>query len=404
MKRDYYLEQLILKKDNKMIKVITGIRRCGKSYLLFNIYKPWLLNNGVKEENIISIKLDEEDFKELLDPQKLYSFVNSKIDSNTNNYVLIDEIGTLDGYEKILNSLNNKDNVDVYVTGSNSKLLSNEISTYLRGRDDQIKVYPLTFKEIYKEGEDKIKSFENFIFYGGMPQIQDMKSDVLKQEYLKRLFNLVYIKDITERYKVERTDILESIIDTISSSIGSYTSIRNITNTINSGGNKISKETVAKYVSCLVNSFMFEKAIRYDIKGKQYLEGIYKYYSQDHGLRNARLNYRQMEKNHIIENIVFIELLSRGYLVDIGTVYSETKKILEVDFIARKGPKQYYIQVAYSLPTSDKIEQEINPFKRIKDNFRKIVVTYEYSLFTIFEDGYERINIIDFLLNTNYLD
>jgi predicted AAA+ superfamily ATPase len=401
--RDFYLNKLISRRNNDLIKVITGIKRCGKSYLLFNLFKPWLLLNGVKENNIISVKLDEDYYIPLLDPINLSNYINNLIDPSTNNYVLIDEIQTLEGYEALLNSLNNKPYIDVYVTGSNSKLLSSEISTQLRGRDDQIRVYPLTFKEIYKPWMDVRSSFEQFMFYGGMPYLQELTSDEDKQAYLIKLFESVYYRDIVDRYKVDKPEILDGIINTISSSIGSYTSIRNLENTLKTNGVNISKDTVGKYVGYFVNSFLFEKALRYDIKGKQYLEGLYKYYCEDHGLRNARLNFRQQEYNHIMENIIYIELLSRGYLVDVGVVYNSERKAYEVDLIARKGPKQYYLQIAYSIFSEEEINQELYPFTRIKDNFRKIVITFENSPFTTFDGGYERIGIIDFLLKEDYL-
>lgn len=405
MQREQYLEKLISKINNGRIKVITGLRRCGKSYLLFDLFIPWLISQGINKKNIISINFENVEYLDFLEPKKLYSYILSQINDDSNYYIIIDEIQTLNGYESVLNSLNNNKHFDVYVTGSNSKLLSSEISTSLRGRDDQVKVHPLTFKEICQANNqaDINKLFDDYIIYGGMPYLQSIKNNSDKQEYLKDLFNLIYIKDINERHQVNRIDILESIIDTISSQVGSYTSIRKIENTLNSKGIKVSDDTIASYVSYLVESFLFKKVTRWDIKGKDYLAGIFKYYCVDLGLRNARLNFRQIEINHLMENVIYNELLARNYIVDIGIIYSSDKKSYEVDFIARKGPKQFYLQSTFSLYSEDKINQEISSFRKINDGFRKIIITKETSPFTTLENGYERINIIDFLLNEDYL-
>ena len=387
VKRDTYLNRLIVRRDNGQVKAITGPRRAGKSFLLDPIYKDYLLGQGVPEDHIISISFDIEDEdtpQELLDREKLKEYLYSRIKSNTDSYyVFLDEIQEVDGFEKIVNGLNKRANVDVYITGSNSRFLSNDIITIFRGRSDEVNVMPFNFLEFCQDRKESISElWKEYYTYGGLPALRKMPTAEQKTTYLQKLWNKTYLDDIIERHHVENREALEAITDALCSAVGSLTNTTRITNILESVRKiKISDDTVAKYIGYLEEAFLFSEAKRYNIKGNKYYENIKKYYSVDVGLRNARLNYRQLEQTHLMENVIFNELLYRGYSVDVGVVEhrvmkdrkSEYKQY-EVDFIATDGNEKYYIQSAFEIESEGKREQELNSLKRIDDSFQKIVI------------------------------
>lgn len=387
VKRDTYLNRLIVRRDNGQVKAITGPRRAGKSFLLDPIYKDYLLGQGVPEDHIISISFDIEDEdtpQELLDREKLKEYLYSRIKSDTDSYyVFLDEIQEVDGFEKIVNGLNKRANVDVYITGSNSRFLSNDIITIFRGRSDEINVMPFNFLEFCQDRKESISElWKEYYTYGGLPALRKMPTAEQKTTYLQKLWNKTYLDDIIERHHVENREALEAITDALCSAVGSLTNTTRITNILESVRKiKISDDTVAKYIGYLEEAFLFSEAKRYNIKGNKYYENIKKYYSVDVGLRNARLNYRQLEQTHLMENVIFNELLYRGYSVDVGVVEhrvmkdrkSEYKQY-EVDFIATDGNEKYYIQSAFEIESEGKREQELNSLKRIDDSFQKIVI------------------------------
>lgn len=387
VKRDTYLNRLIVRRDNGQVKAITGPRRAGKSFLLDPIYKDYLLGQGVPEDHIISISFDIEDEdtpQELLDREKLKEYLYSRIKSNTDSYyVFLDEIQEVDGFEKIVNGLNKRANVDVYITGSNSRFLSNDIITIFRGRSDEVNVMPFNFLEFCQDRKESISElWKEYYTYGGLPALRKMPTAEQKTTYLQKLWNKTYLDDIIERHHVENREALEAITDALCSAVGSLTNTTRITNILESVRKiKISDDTVAKYIGYLEEAFLFSEAKRYNIKGNKYYENIKKYYSVDVGLKNARLNYRQLEQTHLMENVIFNELLYRGYSVDVGVVEhrvmkdrkSEYKQY-EVDFIATDGNEKYYIQSAFEIESEGKREQELNSLKRIDDSFQKIVI------------------------------
>ena len=387
VKRDTYLNRLIVRRDNGQVKAITGPRRAGKSFLLDPIYKDYLLGQGVPEDHIISISFDIEDEdtpQELLDREKLKEYLYSRIKSDTDSYyVFLDEIQEVDGFEKIVNGLNKRANVDVYITGSNSRFLSNDIITIFRGRSDEVNVMPFNFIEFCQDRKESISElWKEYYTYGGLPALRKMPTAEQKTTYLQKLWNKTYLDDIIERHHVENREALEAITDALCSAVGSLTNTTRITNILESVRKiKISDDTVAKYIGYLEEAFLFSEAKRYNIKGNKYYENIKKYYSVDVGLRNARLNYRQLEQTHLMENVIFNELLYRGYSVDVGVVEhrvmkdrkSEYKQY-EVDFIATDGNEKYYIQSAFEIESEGKREQELNSLKRIDDSFQKIVI------------------------------
>ncbi len=387
VKRDTYLNRLIVRRDNGLVKAITGPRRAGKSFLLDPIYKDYLLGQGVPEDHIISISFDIEDEdtpQELLDREKLKEYLYSRIKSDTDSYyVFLDEIQEVDGFEKIVNGLNKRANVDVYITGSNSRFLSNDIITIFRGRSDEVNVMPFNFLEFCQDRKESISElWKEYYTYGGLPALRKMPTAEQKTTYLQKLWNKTYLDDIIERHHVENREALEAITDALCSAVGSLTNTTRITNILESVRKiKISDDTVAKYIGYLEEAFLFSEAKRYNIKGNKYYENIKKYYSVDVGLRNARLNYRQLEQTHLMENVIFNELLYRGYSVDVGVVEhrimkdrkSEYKQY-EVDFIATDGNEKYYIQSAFEIESEGKREQELNSLKRIDDSFQKIVI------------------------------
>ena len=387
VKRDTYLNRLIVRRNNNMVKAITGPRRAGKSFLLNPIFKDYLLEQGVQEDHIISISFDIEDEdtpRELLDREKLKEYLYSRIISKTEPYyVFLDEIQEVENFEKIVNGLNNRPNVDVYITGSNSKFLSNDIITIFRGRSDEVNIMPFTFKEFCQDRQESVgELWKEYYTFGGLPALRMMPTYEQKTSYLQRLWKKTYLDDVVERHHVENREALEAITDALCSSVGSLTNTSRITNTLASVRKiKISDDTVSKYIGYLEEAFLFNEAKRYNIKGNKYYENIKKYYSVDVGLRNVRLNYRQLEQTHLMENIIFNELLHRGYVVDVGVIEARVMKNgkseykqYEVDFIATNGNEKYYIQSAYELSSDTKREQELNSLKRIDDSFQKIVI------------------------------
>ena len=414
IKRDIYLQKLIDKKENEMIKVITGIRRCGKSYLLDPIYKKYLLSTGVKEDHIIKLELDSIENKEYLDATKLYNYVMDKIQDDKMYYILLDEIQKVDDFESVLNSFLRKKNLDVYVTGSNSKFLSSDIITEFRGRGDEIRVYPLTFREYLPAcNKDIDEALKEYITYGGMPYILSRKTDEEKSKYLNNLFNNTYINDIVERNNIQKNEILESLINILASSVGSLNNPLKLEKTFKSKGFKnVTAKTINTYIDYLIDAFMINKALRYDIKGKKYINTPSKYYFTDIGLRNVRLNFRQQEDNHLMENIIYNELLVRGFNVDVGVVEYTTKdknnkkirKQLEVDFVCNKGSNRYYIQSAYSIPTKEKMEQEEQSLIKIDDFFKRIIIVENDIKLWRNEKGIVIMGLKQFLLDDNSLD
>ena len=423
IKRDSYLRQLISYRFDGLVKVITGIRRCGKSYLLKKIYRDYLIQNGVREEQIIIIELDLAKDIKYRDPLVLSSFVREKVEGKGEEYYLfIDEIQMSDEvpnpynaagkkitFYDALNDLRSLTNLDVYVTGSNSKMLSSDILTEFRGRSDEIHVHPLSFAEYYSAvGGDKNEAFDDYAFYGGMPLILSRPDDGAKMNYLKSLFSEVYIKDIVERKKIERQDVLEQLIDLLCSSIGSLTNPTKIADTLRSKQTAgVSSNTVRAYIGHLEDAFLFSESKRYDVKGKSYFDSPNKYYSEDLGLRNARIGFRQQEMTNIMENIIYNELVIRQFSVDVGVVYARTvnrngnsvRTPREIDFIVTSGNKKTYIQSAYSMPTEEKRETELRPFALTGDSFPKIVVRKDIGKRWYDEKGILNINIIDFLLD-----
>lgn len=427
IERDSYLNQLISYRFDGMVKVITGIRRCGKSYLLNKIYKDYLIKDGVRENHIISIELDLTRDIKYRNPLILSSYVRERVESSTEEYYLfVDEIQMSDTVKNpynpdgkkitfydALNDLRSLPNLDVYVTGSNSQMLSSDILTEFRGRSDEIRVHPLSFAEYYSAvGGDKGEALEDYAFYGGMPLILSRPNDAAKMNYLKSLFNEVYIKDIVERKKIEHQDVLEQILDLLCSSIGSLTNPAKIANTLKSKqGGGVSANTIRAYISHLEDAFLFSESKRYDVKGKSYFDSPNKYYSEDIGLRNARVGFRQQEMTHIMENIIYNELINRQFAVDIGVVYARTinangnsvRTPREIDFVVNSGSKRTYIQSAYAMPTEEKTDIELRPFKLTSDSFPKIVVRRDIGKRWYDENGILNINLIDFLLDKDLI-
>ena len=415
IERNYYLNKLIAKKENKLIKIITGIRRCGKSYLLEHIFKNYLINSGVKEDHIIKLALDSIENAEYLEGIKLYEHIMEKVKDNDTYYVILDEIQNVKNFESVLNSFLRKPNIDVYVTGSNSKFLSSDIITEFRGRGDEVKVYPLSFAEfmsVYKDGNET-KALDEYISFGGLPLVASLKTVEEKMEYLNFQKNNVYINDVIERNNIRNDEELKTLIEIISSNIGFLTNPTKLYNTFVSKGNKnITDKTIALYLKNLEEAFLIEKSKRFDIKGKKYIETPSKYYFTDMGIRNSLINYRQIEKTHIMENIIYIELRRRGFNVDVGVVEKrDTVKNgkreymqLEIDFIVNKGNEKYYIQSAYSIEDNSKRVQETKSLLNVEDSFKKIVIVYDHFIKWKDEDGIIYISIYDFLLNERSLE
>lgn len=426
IKRNRYLNKLISRMNNGLIKVITGIRRSGKSYLLFNLFYDYLINSGVSAENVITIPLDDEDYARYCNPHELYEYIKNEIEGKSGKlYVFIDEAQYAITKEEmknrdkpirlygVLNGLLRKKNIDVYITGSNSKFLSSDILTEFRGRGDEIHILPLSFSEYYPASDkDKYDAWQDYLYYGGLPHILAETNGEMKSTYLSRLHKEIYLKDICERYNLRDEQGMEALMKVVASAVGSLTNAKKISDTfVSNGNNTISVPTISGYLTYLTESFMVEKAERYDIKGRKYISTPSKYYYTDLGLRNALLNFRQFEETHLMENAIYNELIYRGYNVDVGVVETrenvDNKKIykqLEVDFVANQGSKRYYIQSAYALPNKEKIEQEQASLVRIPDSFKKIMVVNGNPLVWRNENGITIMGVFEFLLNEGSLE
>ena len=414
IRRDIYLNKLISKKHNGLIKVVTGMRRCGKSYLLFNLFKEYLVNEGVNENHIIEIAFDSFENRKYRDPEVLFPYLMEKIADKEMYYVLLDEVQMLDDFESVLNSLGRKKNVDVYVTGSNAKFLSKDIITEFRGRGDEVHMYPLTYSEFMSVYDgDKQEGWRDYVLFGGIPLVLGFETADQKSDFLKSLFEETYISDITGRNNIRNKAELEELLNILSSAIGSLTNPSKLSATFKSVKNKtISKETIIKYIDYLKDSFLIDSAIRYDIKGKKYISTPSKYYFTDLGLRNARLNFRQVEETHAMENIIFNELKVRGYNVDVGVVVmnevdkngKKIRKQLEVDFVCNKGSKRFYIQSAYALPDKEKMEQEQRSLVNTGDGFKKIIITKDAVAPLYNDEGILVMSVYDFLLNPDSME
>lgn len=415
IQRNSYLNKLILRRDNGEVKIITGPRRCGKSWLLSHIYKDYLLQQGVAADNIITLDFDKDDDKydfDILDPKAVKEHIYSLINNDEENYyIFLDEIQELDNFERLVNGLNSHENIDVYVTGSNSRFLSKDIRTIFRGRGDEIRVFPLSFREFATAmGRDVREAWKLYSTFGGMPRLIHYHDNEQKISYLQSLWDKTYIDDVVERNKVRNELALSRLATSLCSAIGSLTNPSRIANTLESVQKmKIDSKTIASYIGYLENSFLFESAERYDVKGRRYYETNKKYYCTDVGLRNARLNFRQQEPTHIMENVLYNHLRVLGYLVDVGIVDSRDMKDgkssysqREIDFVANKGSQRYYIQSAYSIPTEEKREQELASLLKISDSFRKIVVVGDEIMPYTDENGIYFTGLFDFLLNDDW--
>ena len=408
IKRDFYLSKLIQHKKNGMVKIITGIRRCGKSYLLFKLFRDHLLESGIKEDHIISIALDDFGNRKLQKPDELYNHVKSQIVDNEDYYILLDEIQLVPEFESVINGFLHIPNADIYVTGSNSKFLSSDIITEFRGRGDEIRVYPLNFSEFYSVyGGDFDKAWIMYCNYGGMPLCLSMETVADKAKYLTSLFDTTYLADIINRNNLRGNVEINELTDVLASSIGSLTNPLKLSNTFASTKNvKLSANTISSYLNYLQDAFLIERAVRYDIKGKKYINTPAKYYFVDLGLRNARLSFRQQEYTHIMENVIYNELRLRGYSVDVGVVENVEKengvsvrKNHEVDFVVNLGNRRYYIQSAYSIPSEEKMAQEQASLLSINDAFRKIIIVNQPIMSGYNEQGILMLSLQDFLMN-----
>ena len=424
IKRNGYLQQLIDRKENGMIKIITGIRRVGKSYLLFNIFYRYLLESGVPVENVICVDLDDTKKRELRDPDRLQDYLLSKITNDSEQYyIMLDEVQFAISKEEIskeeplrlygvLNALSRKQNVDIYITGSNSRFLSSDIRTEFRGRGDVIHVYPLSFFEYYQaKGGDKSDAWREYFNYGGLPLILSCKTSQQKVQYLSDVLENVYLRDVIERNHLRGNNEIDKVVDIIASSVGSLTNPKKLAAAFQSSGIKISDATIRNYLDLLEDAFLIKKAERYDIKGKKYINSPYKYYFADVGLRNSRLNYRQQEETHIMENIIYNELVSRGFNVDVGIVpiraiQNNKQSVVqtEVDFVCNQGNRRYYIQSAFSIPDESKMAQESRSLMHIHDFFKKIIIVKDNIEPWRNENGILIMGVYDFLLDPNSLD
>lgn len=428
IKRDFYLQKLIDRKHNQMIKVITGIRRCGKSYLLNTLFYQHLLSEGISEDHIIRFAFDSADDllqigeslieiekkNRKVDPEKFMTYIRTKVVDKDMYYLLLDEVQLLGCFESVLNGYLRKDNMDVFVTGSNAKFLSSDIITEFEGRGDEVHMFPLSFAEFMSAySGDKYEGFSEYMLYGGIPLVVLRQKPEDKAALLKNLFSEIYVRDIAKRNKVKNISELEDLLNVLSSSIGSLTNPEKLKNTFRSvKKSKITSNTIKKYLSHFEDSFLVEAADRYDIKGRSYIETPKKYYFSDLGLRNARINFRQFEQTHAMENAIYNELRMRGYSVDVGVITVSEKdgngksvrKQLEVDFVCNLGSKRYYIQSAYSLPDEEKRQQEIRPFRKIDDSFKKIVITKDIVPAFYDENGVLTINVYDFLLDPSSIE
>jgi len=414
IQRNLYLDRLILSKENGLIKIVTGIRRCGKSYLLFKLFKNHLLASGTDKSHIIEVALDDLLNEERHDPHKLLRHIRNKIKDERTYYVLLDEIQMVENFVGLLNSLLHIDNADVYVTGSNSRFLSSDIATEFRGRGDEVRLRPLSFAEYFSaSGGDKADAWRDFTMYGGLPQVLLLDTATQKVAYLRNLYNTVYLKDIIERNSIRKAEHFDKLAKIIASSVGAPCNAGRLSNTFRSvEGVELNKETIDSYLNHLQDAFVVEKALRYDIKGKKYIGTLPKYYFMDIGLRNAMLDFRQQEETHIMENIIYNELRTRGFNVDVGAVEmrtsgkeaGNTRKQLEVDFVANLGSARYYIQSALAIPDSEKMEQETASLNHIPDSFKKVIIIKDNIAPWHNNDGILIVSLFDFLLNPVALD
>lgn len=413
VERNYYLQKLLSKRHNGMIKVLTGMRRCGKSFLLFNLFVDHLKKEGIDDGHIIKVNLEDRRNKELRNPDKLLEYIDSLITDNNMYYILLDEVQMVNEFEDVLNSYLHISNADVYVTGSNAKFLSKDVITEFRGRGDEIRIHPFSFKEYCRsqdETKDREQLLEEYMLYGGLPQVALMKNNEEREDYLRNLFTHTYLKDIKERNSIQNDDDLEELVNILASSIGGLTNPLKIYNTFKTiKQNCISRDTIKSYLDYMQDAFLTERSVRYDIKGRKYIDTPSKYYFEDLGLRNARLNFRQVEKMHLMENLIYNELRLKGFAVDVGQVTINTKnadgkserKYLEVDFVCNKGYERIYIQSAFAIPTEEKQEQEYNSLRQIKDNFQKVVIVGGLQPTYRNNNGILILNIYDFLMKEN---
>lgn len=413
IERNTYLNKLIARRHNGMIKIVTGLRRCGKSFLLSTIYTNWLKDQGINDSHIIDINLEDRRNKKLRDPDELLAYIDSKLTDDKMHYIMIDEIQLVPEFEDVLNSYLNMPNADVYVTGSNARFLSSQVRTEFAGRGDEIRLYPLTFSEYFSAiGGDITKALTDYMIYGGMPQVVLKESEKDKREFLKALFTRTYIRDIVERNKIRNKDVFDDFLNILASSIGALTNPTKLANTFESVKHeKVSRNTLASYIDYICESFLMEKASRYDIKGKKYIESLNKYYFADCGLRNARLNFRQIEYSHLLENVIYTELLARDFSVDVGVVAknertadSRERQYYEVDFVCNNGSQRYYIQSAYRMIHEAKVKQESASLLNVDDAFKKIIILGEYTPVLHTESGITIISIYDFLMKENSLE
>ena len=403
IKRDKYLDELIGWNHTDLIKIVTGLRRCGKSFLLFNLFHQHLLSSGTDESHIIEIALDDISNEALREPFRMLEYVKSKIKDDNQYYLIIDEVQLLGRFVDVLNSFMHIDNVDIYVTGSNSRFLSKDVATEFRGRGIEIHIYPLSFAELYQaRGGDKYALWKSYYTYGGLPYLASLNDNARKAEYLSSLNQTLYLKDIVERNKIANEDEFSELMNLMASSIGSPCNPNKIANTFKSVKKvSLASQTIAKYLSFMEDAFIVEKSVRYDIKGRKYISTLSKYYFQDVGLRNALLNFRQVEETHLMENVIYNELRRCGYSVDVGMIEVRSatqRKQLEVDFVANKGDKRYYIQSAFALPDEQKLEQELASLKKINDSFKKIIITRDDIAPYHDDNGVLIIGLMDFLL------
>lgn len=414
IKRDLYLQQLIDRRHNGMIKVVTGVRRCGKSYLVFNLFNNYLKSNGVDDKHIIKVNLENRRNKKLRNPDALLEYIDAQLIDQDMYYILLDEVQLVEEFEDVLNSYLDVPNADVYVTGSNARFLSKDVITEFRGRGDEVKIYPLSFAEFMSafDGSNQL-GLDEYMTFGGLPLILSYKTQEQKSAYLKNLFEETYIKDIKERYQIRHEEEFEELLNIISSSIGSLTNPTKLSKTFQSVKHvNVNPETIKYYLEYLCDSFLVSKAMRYDVKGKKYIDTPYKYYFTDMGLRNARINFRQDEKTHLMENVIYNELLIRGFNVDVGVVPvvsrdengKQVRSQLEIDFVCNQGSKRYYIQSAFRMNDEEKRQNEQASLTKVNDSFKKIIITGEESLVHRNEQGITTMSIYDFLLNPNALE
>lgn len=414
IQRPKYLKRLISRRHNGMIKIVTGVRRCGKSFLLSTLYAEWLKEQGVPNDHIITINLEDRRNKNLRNPDMLLDYIDSKLTDDDIHYIMIDEIQHVKEFEDVLNSYLNMPNADVYVTGSNARFLSKDVITTFRGRGDEVKLYPLSFSEVFPYMDlQKDRALTTYMLFGGMPQVVQKSNEEEKSEYLKGLFTHTYLKDIKERYGIKNTEMLDELLNILASDIGALTNPSKLTNTFESVKHtKVNRITLTSYLEYICDSFLVEKASRYDVKGKRYIDSPHKYYFVDCGLRNALLNFRQTEPSHLMENMIYNELRVRGFNVDVGVVPvqlrkedgSRERKQFEVDFVCNMGSKRYYLQSAYRIPDEEKLKQEEASLRNIDDSFKKIIIVGEDIPVLRNEAGITTIGIYDFLLDDNSLD